>query len=458
MFKQFWYAVKAEWLVYKTSSLFVRWGVPAAAAAVLGGSLNAYRNFTEGHAVNLLAMAIIATSIMTVTYRLWGWVAEGSVVDRYTVQPIDPRVIKDTIDAMEKVALLQDWRCDRFQSGEGLTSPRVNLQILNRTLNPQLEILPDPWLAWKLYHDDLRRFTIHRAARRNGGFSNDGKIRLANDFMDDPAAVATVQRTDYLSSLMTDQYRWSLVRSKKAAVDGMTPESVLWDGRAAVWQDGHGGALPRIKTLADSPISNQLGASTFAFSRDGYLMLVLQKDVNHQSPNTLAPSGSGSLDWADIESSKTQTLIELARSGAERELSEECALDDDLGRRSSVRSRTQIFAFTRMVHRLGKPEFYALACIDAAAQAIRARKPERYVEQVVLAGVDPINLNGIKRPCDEIARACQQYLVARYTDAQGRQMPMSFPLEHGLHLLIEACTTEGHKATIDSFMLRGFDT
>jgi hypothetical protein len=457
MFKQFWNAVKAEWLVYKTSSLFVRWGVPVAAAAVLGGSLNAYRNFTEGHAVNLLAMAIIATSVMTVSYRLWGWIAEGSVVDRYTAQPIDPRVVKETIDAMEKAALPQNWRCDRFQSGEGLTSARVNLQILNRTLNPSLEILPDPWLAWKLYHDDLRKFTIHRAVRQNGGFSNDGKVRLANDFIDDPAALATVQPTDYLSSLMTDQYRWSLVRSKKAAVGGMTPESVLWDGRAAIWQDGPSGASSRIRTLADSPISNQIGASTFAFSRDGYLMLVLQKDNNHQSANSLAPSGSGSLDWADIERSKAQTLIDLARFGAERELREECALDDDLGTRNSIRSRTQIFAFTRMVHRLGKPEFYALARIDAAAQAIRARKPERYVEQVVLAGVDPITLNGPARPSVEVARACQQYLGARYTDAQGRQMPMSYPLEHGLHLLIEACASDGHKSEIDAFMLKSFD-
>jgi hypothetical protein len=37
MFKQAWYAIKAEWFVYKTSSLFVRWGLPVAVAAVLGG-------------------------------------------------------------------------------------------------------------------------------------------------------------------------------------------------------------------------------------------------------------------------------------------------------------------------------------------------------------------------------------------------------------------------------------
>jgi hypothetical protein len=186
-------------------------------------------------------------------------------------------------------------------------------------------------------------------------------------------------------------------------------------------------------------------------------MIVIQKGNSHQSPGMLAPSGSGSFDWADVKDSKADKLIALAQYGAERELREECSLNDYRGARNVIRSRTRIFAFTRMVHRLGKPEFYALARIDAAAQAIRSRTPEdRYVDQVVLADVGPINLGNGNIPSEEIARACEQYLGKRYADSQGREMPMSYPLEHGLRLLIEACTLDAHRAEIDEFMSKNF--
>ena len=65
---------------------------------------------------------------------------------------------------------------------------------------------------------------------------------------------------------MTDQLGWEQVRSKETGGDAI-PKIVLRDIGSFI-------DLPtcRLKGFGENRISNQLGASTLAFSNDGFLM------------------------------------------------------------------------------------------------------------------------------------------------------------------------------------------
>mgnify|MGYP001302906684 CR=1 FL=1 len=451
-------AIKAEWLVYRTSKLYLQFGLPVAIATVIGAIVNLHYNVQSSGSIRIVSVVVLTTGIVAVGYKILVWYLKGSVVDRYLLQPVEDQLRSDTLRILKVLALSKGWRSDNYGSGQGLTNVTLNQNICTGGFDPQLEVASGDWLAWRQYDDDLRRFAIYHAFNKSGHVFNDDKIRLAGELESRGAEKATVQKTDYLSSIMTDQFRWDMVRSKRTAPDGETAAHLLWDGRSAIWRDGSGASPGRIVSIGESPTSNQLGASTLAFSRDGHLMIVSQSSKGLQSPDMLAPSGSGSFDWSDIKASGAAKIMQLIRYGANRELQEECALGDDKRRRGKIASDVLPFAFVRMIHRVGKPEFYALGKIDAVAGVLRNRWPyDRYVEEVLVGGIDPIIVGGGGEISESILKACSQYLDARSdkTNKIGR-LPMSFPLEHGLHLLREACSNRESASAINVFMQSGY--
>ena len=102
---------------------------------------------------------------------------------------------------------------------------------------------------------------------------------------------------------MTDQLAWNVVCSRKRSPGGVNPERIIWDGTSAFIEEKSSAQGWRLMGLGEASISNQLGSPTLAFSNDGHLMIVHQSKDNLQSKDWLAPSGSGSLDWADIAKS-----------------------------------------------------------------------------------------------------------------------------------------------------------
>lgn len=205
-----------------------------------------------------------------------------------------------------------------------------------------------------------------------------------------------------------------------------------------------------LMSLDDVSLSNQVGASLLGFSSEGHMMIVYQNDKNNQSANTLAPAGSGSLDWEDVADSKAEDFLSLIKFGAERELREECSLDVRKKDKLRIGSSVMLTGFARMLHRGGKPEFFGLARIGATAAEIKRRKPERYVDKVVESGVRPADfLNG--RPSQELIRVCKAYLEKVFQIGEFR-VPLSYPLEHALNLTIEVCSTEDTAVVIDRFM------
>ena len=318
------------------------------------------------------------------------------------------------------------WCLQPTGFGEGYTNPSFNRRLI---VDPPK--LPKHhgrnWQAWERWGKDLKNFV----SAEEKPFSNDDKMRLSTDPAGDDVTRVVIQKTDYLSSLMTDQLAWKRVRSVNVSPDGMA--EVIWDGPRAFIDEGLDRA--RLVSLERSGISNQLGASTLGFSRDGYLMIVHQDKHNHQSREMLAPSGSGSLDWRDVAASGAGDFLDLVRYGARRELEEESSLLDDETGRGHIASAVKLVAFSRMLHRAGKPEFYCVGLIGAAAEELYRRKPERYYVKnlKIISDVPAIDWTR-QSPAREVHRVCTSLL-----EMKDQLISLSHPLEHALMLLKDAC-------------------
>jgi hypothetical protein len=359
----------------------------------------------------------------------------------YTSAATPEKVRTPTMERITAALEKNGWRVETFERGQGCTNLEFNRSLVVRPPIIRLNCLNDPWNALDRFDEDLLTFAL---AQKSGDANRDKKIRVASDFVGSDSV--DVQETDYFSSLMTDQLAWTFVHSKALQKDGMTPQKILWDGTSAFIDITNG----RLKSLGEATISNQLGASTLAFSTDGYLMIVHQNARNQQSANTLAPSGSGSLDWSDILKSNAHDLLTLVRYGAERELREECALDDDDSHPGHISSEIKITGFVRMLHRAGKPEFFGLGLLGATADKIRKRTPERYVEEVIKAELPRANWD-TAQPTKEIARVCQAYREKAMQHESAR-ISLSYPLEHALKLTIDLCQDSQAGPVLNQFV------
>jgi hypothetical protein len=103
-----------------------------------------------------------------------------------------------------------------------------------------------------------------------------------------------------------------------------------------------------------------------------------------------------------------------------------------------------------MLHRAGKPEFFCLGRIAAPAHEICNRNRERFVQDVFPSNVACANWER-GSPAEEVARVCQAYLENIFSH-EGSETMLSYPLEHALRLLIEACSDETTASVLEQFM------
>lgn len=373
--------------------------------------------------------------------------AGEAIAALYRIDDIPAKIKQSMIKSISSTLLARGWNLSELEHGIGCTFADFNVKLVTDPILLSFTCLPSEWLAYRdNFADDLRVFAI---SQKQEQMFNEAKIRLASDFVGLDQAEVRIQRTDYLSSIMTDQLAWRRIRSKALAPDGMSAERVIWDGASEfVWEDGRNGA--RLKGFAEAQVSNQLGASTLAFSHDGHLMLIVQNDKNRQSANLLAPTGSGSLDWDDVKNCGSHDFLQLVRFGAERELREEASLNEHGGERK-IDSQVMVFGFARILHRAGKPEFFLIGKIDAVAQEICDRRKEQYVQRVLTSGVEPLNWKSAHLAGDLI-RVCSDYLKRTYLDSRAQRIGLSYPLEHSLRILIDVCRNEAAASKIEAFL------
>lgn len=113
-----------------------------------------------------------------------------------------------------------------------------------------------------------------------------------------------------------------------------------------------------------------------------------------KSAGYLAPSGSGSADYADLNGTRG-SLQEFIRRATERELREECGIGD-----LKYTIRTELIGFCRVLDRGGLPEFFSVSFIDADHAALHVPKSE----SPYIAHIDRrrINRESVNTVLDEV--------------------------------------------------------
>jgi hypothetical protein len=269
--------------------------------------------------------------------------------------------------------------------------------------------------------------------RRTGypALFNESKVSLRTDLADTPGK-AMVGRTSYIAGCLTnDACTRKLVRRTGtgdftyADLTGMYPFSAQGD---------HVRALD----LGESLLSNHIGISTIALFRqaDGrhFVVLPIQSAKAAKSRRLYAPTGSGSLDWNDLERASRKDLLSIVTYGAERELCEEqglVKLGASRGRlQSAIRPthlRTIVLGHFRWMTHGGAPEFccFSVATIDSLLTSIRPDEHE--LEAAGAAGALPQNPYSISS-LDDLRRFCVDMRRNHYND-------LSVPLIASLDLI-----------------------
>jgi hypothetical protein len=113
---------------------------------------------------------------------------------------------------------------------------------------------------------------------------------------------------------------------------------------------------PHLDNLDVAPVNNHVGVSTLAITSDRYLGVWQQGHLNIQDPGKIVATGSGSADYADLD---TTSLRNSVIRGMQRELREE-GLRRGVDEQVAFSGQTTIIAFFRWLDRGGKPEFVGL--------------------------------------------------------------------------------------------------
>lgn len=270
------------------------------------------------------------------------------------------------VEAVSK--LFESLGLSGVQAGYARISFGGRYAISNPKVNSMLNAKPIPFvLERKPYRlpDSVRRLApfLLRGARSGGKIIfNEPKLRLATDLTPDlieSGAPVSLQRTDYFSSLLTNDL--TTVRVKNQEGDIVLSGSDLVCSAQVAFD------------LANSPCSNHLGVSALAFTSDGRLVLTQTSKRSAQNAGQLTPAASGSVSPDDLKGLRNPTLQLLAAAAIERELREEIGLVD----RPDVTINTRLVGFARFLNRGGKPELYGVSVISAPLAELKIEEEER---------------------------------------------------------------------------------
>jgi len=210
--------------------------------------------------------------------------------------------------------------------------------------------------ALELHGDDLCDYlAVFAKQQSSASLFNERKIGVASAIGAGMNSL-NIGRTSYFTSILTNEAcTRRLVRKEE--------NSLVKDFRALfpIARDNSGG-IPKIAMapLEASRMSNHIGVSTLAMTRDGYLIWWVQKETAQQSQGKIVPSGSGSLNWSDFTGLKEAYLEGLLRQGMARELCEECSLSNSTTI-EKIADATRVLGYFRWVKRGGKPEFIGIS-------------------------------------------------------------------------------------------------
>jgi len=251
----------------------------------------------------------------------------------------------------------------RFEEYVAYFSPLVN------------QVLPEAELQWienplpyecKNLSEEHQRVIIDKVINnphRTSRVFNGDKVRMASDITPESIEkneAILVQKANYYQNIATNGFiSWELQRksSSSSVVKGID-----------LLRDEDTDAL---YSLSGSPCSNQIGASCMGITSDNRMINLYQTEGNLESQGLIAPSGSGSADYCDLEETNGD-FRKFVIKVAERELLEECGLLGD----PKVKVKTILIGFARLMNRAGKPEFFGVSFMNIPFSEINVAKDE----------------------------------------------------------------------------------
>ena len=170
-----------------------------------------------------------------------------------------------------------------------------------------------------------------------------------------------------------------------------------------------------------SPSANFLGASTIVLTKDMRIIIGKQAEYSAANKGRFAPSGSGSVDFADIKK-VTQyynkkkdelTFNELIQYAMEREFCEECSYQL---KQSKKKMSTLLIGYARLLERGGKPDYFGISYLDEDVSVLQnyIRKSEYGLVSRMLT----IHINEVNEIPDKLEEFCNFYIPERRISIQ----------------------------------------
>ena len=302
------------------------------------------------------------------------------------------------------------------------------------------------WLKSRLYDkihenfDDCWNYLIlKRRCAGRGKFFNEFKVNLVSQIPVNEVRVkhevtVDVSKTCYYASYITNEFYRDLVmikdekqwRSEQGADFWRSPY-LPFDVKGKMDSSGQMTSVQLLIPEFTGRMSEHIGANTIVVTKDGRLLVVIQKEkAALYSQGLVAPTGSGSMDWGDfthIEKDPThfgrRNLNEAIKKAATRELDEETCL-------SGGKMDTYVIGFYRWTSRGGLPGFLCLTRteLDYDKLCIEETGETEFSKDV------NDELNGIKFSLkdDQESKKADVQAIKDYVARRDKDRPLSMPL------------------------------
>jgi len=263
------------------------------------------------------------------------------------------------------------------------------------------------------FHEPMALYLADRLRKSTGKvLENQKKIALVNELYQEIVEVS-IAKTGYFTSLVTND-----ACSQIGKVEG---EPVL--NMTSLFPAERETGSNRMKSIAESDLSNHIGVSTVMLDADGVITLPRQGKGAQRSSGTLAPSGSGSLDWQD--QNNVSDLLALVRVGVEREFREE------LGSNKSHGEQTLVIGYFRWLRFGGLPQFICISKMTSRYSDLVPDKRELELRPKTLPGGAIFTTAQAIKGFTQIA-----------DDAKSGGQKISVPLAATAHFLVQVLSGE----------------
>lgn len=252
------------------------------------------------------------------------------------------------------------WSAEKIQTREtGLKPTRVR-KFITKNRSALLKML-----AYK-----------YRTSLSKHGLFNENKLCLSrviypkefvNSNINKSQGQIEIHRGTYFDSLLTNEA--CTQKLKYRGSDGVVEEDFT-----RFFPKVSRGSNAHLVDIAHNAMNDHIGVSTLGFTLDRHLVVWEQHRYLEQSPNLLAPTGSGSCDWDDLD---REDFMKTLCTAMERELCEESGLGID----PEQIEKTRVLGFFRWIRRGGKPEFVGVTRLNVRSDQlepddVETKKPD----------------------------------------------------------------------------------